>query len=373
MKTLSKLHLLIAAVAAILLTGCSGKTITFNNTDFSAYTDPVFDIVRELCSDFDVEERSVLSSSFYDCKVSVTLEPEKYLATTVRSSSNETKSIVYERSITKIDDETYNAEFKLYNPVPNYVISDFLGVVHADALGDFDEEQFKESFKDINWENGDYYDCFNAYYFNKVISGELKFYTKKDGLKEPLVTKAIQISDYQVIVTDYWDNGQKKIVKEFNRNDREITAAYNYNEDGSIGNPLEIAALINDRWIGFTSNLHDNWTKEQVYLILRTEKGDWRHGKVMICHSESGCQSDYTCIYKGDYEIDDSMHIRLYNMKNNRGNYANEGRLSIEGDSMTNITIRGVYDDLSCRFVSDLNMKNKSWLKSSLISKHNMR
>ena len=372
MKTKLKLQILIVAIATIFLTGCSGKTITTKNTDFSAEEDPICRIVKDLCSDYDVEERTVLGSDYDDCKVSVTLEPERYLATNVKASSNETKGLIYERSITKIDDESFNAVFKLYNPAQNNVIADFTGVVYTDVFEDFNEEQFKESIKEINWKEVGYYDCLRNYYFEKVISGDLKFYTKNEGAKEPSVINHVEISDYQVITTDYWTNGQKKLVKEYNREDEEITAAYNYNEDGSRGNPLEVASLINDRWIGFTSNLQNTRTQENLYLVLRTEEGDWRHGKVMICNSGSGCQSDYTVYQKGDYDIDSSNHIRFFNMKNSRGGYANECRLSIEGDSMTNITFRGTFDDISTRFVSDLNMKNKSWFKSSLRSKHKM-
>lgn len=378
-KTRLRINAGIAALFAVVLAGCSGKTIVFNDPEFLPISDPICSAVTTLCDRFDVDYMCFYGD--HDCKVSVTLEPVQYLAMTMKAIDNKTKDVIYERTLTAIDENTFNVRFKLYDAKD--VVSEFTGVIlEIPENPDEIRERFEESLKKNGWKGLSYNDCFMGTYYSRILSGDLKFYAKEDGAKVPSVTNAIQTSEdqAQVIITDYWKNGQKRLVREFEREDEEdpfsgynTTAAYNYNEDGSSGHPLEVAALINDRWIGFTSNLVKSSSKEMLYLILRAEEGDWQHGKVLFCDSESACQSDYRFFQKGDYEIDSSNHIRLYNMKNSRGAYANECRFSIEGDSITNITFKGTYEDIANSiFVSDLDMKNKSWFKNSLISKYKM-
>lgn len=374
-KTRLRINAGIVALFAVVLAGCSGKTLVFKDTEFVPKTDPVCGLIADLCNDLNVFNTSLYV--VHDCKVSVTLEPVQYLATTVKAIDNKTKDVIYERTLTAIDEDTFNVRLKLYDAKD--VVSEFTGVIYASAA--YFVTEFEEYIKEAGWKGVSYEKCFVDRYY-EVMSGDLKFYVKEDGAKVPSVTNDIQISEDQVIITDYWKNGQKRLVREFewewdeDGNERFLTtctAAYNYNEDGSSGHPLEVSALINDRWIGFTSNLVKSSSKEMLYLILRAEEGDWQHGKVLFCDSESACQSDYRFFQKGDYEIDSSNHIRLYNMKNSRGAYANECRFSIEGDSITNITFKGTYEDITNSiFVSDLDMKNKSWFKNSLISKYKM-
>lgn len=371
MNTLFRLQVFVVAIATILLTGCAGKTLTTKNTDFSVEDDPLICTIHDLCYNFDVKERSVFGLDFEDCQVSVKLEPKRHMITNVKVNSNETKDVVYKRSTKKIDNELFNVKFCLYHSTQKYVICDFTGVLYTNIYENFDDEQFKKGVKDIDWKEVEYSDYLINDYFEDVISGDLKFYTKNEGAKEPSVIKHVKISDEQIITTDYWPNGQEKIVKEYSREDEEITAAYNYNEDGTQGNPMEIAFLMNDGLLGFTSNLRHKWTKKSLYLVLSPEE-DWRHGKVLICFSGTECQYDYTVDQRGYYNIDSSNHIRFYNMKDGRGNYEDECRLSLECRSKTNIVIKGTYGNQSTSFVSNLNLKDKSWFISSLASKYNM-
>lgn len=372
MKVKFVLNLFVTAFVSIVLVGCSGKTITTKNAEFGANEDPVCELVEDLCDDFDLEEGDLFDNYFNDCNVTVSLEKERYMPTNVKAINNSTKSILYERSLSKIDEETYEATFKYYNSSDKFIIAEFSGILSTDVFEDFNEEEFAEHIADIDWKEIEYDDILDEYYFDEISTGEIKFHSKDSESGKPYNHRSVRISDYQIIVTDFWPNGQPKIVKEYDREDEEITSAYNYNEDGSNGNPVELASLINDRWVGFTSNLHNTRSHANLFLILRTDEDDWHFGKVMICYSDSGCQSDYTYYQQGEYEIDDHGRIRLYNMKNSRGGYANECRLSIDGESMTDITITGSYDNCSARFVSDLNMKNKSWFKNSLSSKYRM-
>ena len=368
---MKKIHFyLLVTFILTLFVGCTDKKTT-KDAYFSSEDDPIFRIVKDLCSNFDVKENSIFKPEHYsDCIVTLGMEPKRHLTTSVKSVYTSTNKVLYRRSLSKINSKQYKASFKCYNSTDNYIIAQFSGVFHT--IDGFDNDNNSEELSRIDWNNLGYYESLNRYsnVFNEIVSGNLYLYVKNDGVRKPHISCTVEILENQVIVTYYWASGQKKLVKEYNRDNKEIKRALNYNDDGSRGNPMEIAFLTNDRWIGFSSNLYNTKTRDKIYLILRAEKEDWRFGKVFVCESSSRCSSDYIYSSKGEYVIDSSKHIRLYKMKNGRGQYS-DYKLSIEGDSI--ITITGTYNNIySSSFISDLNMKDNKWFKGSLSSKYNM-
>lgn len=344
------------------------RTIETNGVDFSPVEDPVCEVVQSLCSDFDMKESSLFTDSFSDCNVTITLEKNRYMATDVNVFDG-SMIFQYERSLSKVDEETYQATFKVERRTFEFskTVAEFSGTLHTNDFKDFNEEEFAKQTSKINWKEIEYDDVIDTYSFDEVIVGELSFFDKEEDTGDKIKRHSIEINDSYVTISDYWPNGQTKIFKVYKQGEKGIIAAGIFNEDGSRGNPVASLSLRDDRWVGFTSNIYNRFYGN-LYLVLRARKDDWHTGKAITCYSESGCRKDYTIYEQGVYEITDSRHIRLH-MKTDRG-YSNTYILSVAGAGEEDPYLSGDYGNIFARFETDLEMGY--WFKHSLTSKCRM-
>ena len=368
--------------------GCSQKTITTKSMSFGPYTDPFFEDLMEYCEEVDVKDASFLTSSWgEDCRVSVGIEPvvlsnlsedsdecEIIQVAKVKVFDNNTKGVLYERSLSYKSGHVYETQMRVYNPAQGYVICEFIG----DVVIPHDLD--KVLAKDFNLKEMDCMQVLNMYRFYSINDSQLKFYKLDPGMEDPRVSQVVLTEDNQISVTEYWSNGQTRINKEYEWKTDEsgdsdywlqLVDASTFTEDGNSGNPMEVAVLFNDRWVGFSSSLYNKWSGKYLYLVLRSDEDDWRYGKAVFCFSGSECQEDFVFEQKGNYEIDSSNHIRLYNMKDSRGNSKSECRFSISGSAKW-VNLKGEFSDFNTTFVSDVDMRLNWWFRDRMESKYRM-
>lgn len=342
-------------IALLLVIFLCGGTDTFKerHASFSPVQDPVMQLVKSLYTDFSSEFDWSFDGTFDDCCVTMTYDDKKDLVTSVLVIENQSGLTVYERNLQETEDRRYVANVKFYGTSENLLVSLEAILTRYDWIG---------KRKDVNYSN-----CLEAHEL-KYESGDLQFMT---GGR---VSKSFDY-DGEMVVTDYWSNGQKRLVKRYSYNENakrkwKIQSASNYKADGSAGNPIEIFALLRGRWIGFSSNLIRTASREPIYMILKPNSGDWSRGSVLVCSSTSSCKNDYRFIEKGYYSIDEDDYIKLYSMKDSRGNKCDTKRLKVGGTSPNQIALSGTYDNISSRFVSNVNLASHSWFKKSVRTKY---
>ena len=251
-------------------------------------------LVKSLYADFSSEFDWSFDGTFDDCCVTMTYDDKKDLVTSVLVIENQSGLTVYERNLQETEDRRYVANVKFYGTSENLLVSLEAILTRYDWIG---------KRKDVNYSN-----CLEAHEL-KYESGDLQFMT---GGR---VSKSFDY-DGEMVVTDYWSNGQKRLVKRYSYNENakrkwKIQSASNYKADGSAGNPIEIFALLKGRWIGFSSNLIRTVSREPIYMILKPNSSDWSRGSVLVCSSTSSCKNDYRFIEKGYYSIDEDDYILL--------------------------------------------------------------
>lgn len=336
------------AILLCVLLGGGHKTFKEKHAPFVAINDPVLQLVSSCYSDFSSEFNWSLDTVFEDCKVEMEYDSKKDLVTSIVVVDNVSGDTVYERQFKQIIDGEYDVIAKFYGE------SDFPLV---ELTGVFSRGTWVAKRKDVDYNN-----CLEGHELT-YVAGDLKFYDNAG------VSKSIKYED-GIEVKDYWANGQEKLVKKYSYDKKwKIKDAYNYNEDGSPGNPFEIYTLLKGRWIGFSSNLVQTWSQEPLYLILRPSKDDWRKGRAFVCCSRSSCKNDYRFMEKGQYSIDESGYIKLHSLKDSGGRKGVVKRLKI-GGTASKLTLSGKYDSNSSHFVSDINVNSRSWFRKSIQSKY---
>ena len=341
----------VAAVLVILLCillGGGNKTFKDKHAPFAAINDPILQLVSNCYSNFSSEFSWSLEGVFDDCMVEMEYDSKKDLVTSIVVVDNENGKTVYERHLRQVVDGEYEADAKFWGMSDSPIV---------ELTGVFSRYTSSVKRKDVDFNN-----CLEGHELT-YITGELKF------LGGSGVFKSIKYED-GIEIKDYWSNGQEKLVRKYQYDDKwKIKEAYNYNEDGTAGNPFEIYTLLKGRWIGFSCNLVQTISREPVYLILRPSKDDWHKGRAFLCCSRSSCKNDYRFMQKGQYSIDEDGYIKLHSMKDSGGRKCDVKRLKIGGTS-SRLTLSGKFDNNSSHFVSDLNVNSRSWFKKSIQSKY---
>lgn len=326
----------LALSMAMLLVSCGGRKVERSGVYFSPVNDPVCDSVLTVCKAFNLKGAELFSMPVSNAKVMILLDRKSYQDIAVKVIDTYTSKVVYERRASKNSDGSVNITFAVYDAQTGKARAEFSGQMARSSLSSYSYS----SGSGVDWKNDPYQSFLNRYSYTGVRTGDIQIY--QSGSTK--LSSDMRLNDFLVSSHDYWPNGQVWIEKTYDRTNGKLTMASNFREDGTPGPVMELISLLNDRWLFFSCNLYSYG--DPMYLVLRADRDDWRHGGAVVVTSSDKLQKRYYKYAKANYYVDEYSSVLSLNNIYREYAYGNSTiALNYSGNSRENFCLSGYFDD----------------------------